>query len=149
MAKPLFEELDRCDTASSSSTGVGWNYQWLRMILLALALPALCGYEDLSEKCKIIKDLPNLHLFHISPSTSEEAVYEHMHECNVAFELHSHPTGVLENYTKEEMKSILQKRHDVFKDKPYTLMLADIKVIAGRLDRLKMWVDVAQELANS
>jgi hypothetical protein len=107
------------------------------------------GCEDLSEKCKIIKDLPNLHLFHISPWTSEEAVYEHMHECNVAFEIHSHPTGVLENYTKEEMKSILQKRHDVFKDKPHTLMLADIEVISGKLDRLKMWVDVAQEVANS
>jgi hypothetical protein len=105
------------------------------------------GCEDLSRKASVIRDLPHLALFHISPWTPPAPVVETL-GTNVAYEVHSHPTRVLFDDTETEMVRDLQEREAVMRGLPHSLTLCDVETFNGRLDRLVRWAERAREEAD-
>ncbi len=106
------------------------------------------GCEDLSHKYGIIQTLPNLKLFHISPWSPEQAIFDKIGGRH-AFEIHSHPTELMEGSHEAAIRDKLKTRHELFRNLPHTLALADIERVNGRLDRLQQWIATAQEIADS
>jgi len=106
------------------------------------------GCEDLSKKCRTIKTLPNLRLFHISPWTPPEPVISEM-GTGFAYEVHSHPTNVVLGDGLDGIKSELERREAAARGTSHVLTLADIETFAGHFDRVAYWADAAQEAAAS
>lgn len=105
------------------------------------------GCEDLSAKAGIIKHLPNLRLFHVSPWTPVEQVVKELGS-SFALEVHSHPTKVLFEFSPEEMREELQRRHEAASEVAHILKLCDVETVGGNWERLKMWVETAQEVVR-
>ena len=116
-------------------------------------IAALVGYtyyhgcEDLSKKCAVIKDLPGLRLFHVSPWTPARPIAE-CFGTGCVLEVHSHPTGVLYTYTDAEIREELQTRSDEVGDAPHTSALADVEEVSGKTDKLIRWAELAQDAAH-
>lgn len=106
------------------------------------------GCEDLSKKCKVIKNLPGLRLFHISPWTPAEPVIEALGDTFV-YEIHSHPTKVLFHYSKDKMKQELCKLNDIAIDVAHTLTIADIETFGDNIESLQYWAETAKEIVES
>jgi len=104
------------------------------------------GCEDLSRKCRAIKTLPNLRLFHISPWTPAQPVISEMGG-GFAYEMHSHPTNVVFGESRAEIKSELRRMEAAARGTSHVLTLADIETFAGRFERVAYWADAAQEAA--
>lgn len=104
------------------------------------------GCEDLSQKCEIIQDLPNLRLFHISPWTPPEPVIQRLGN-RFAYEIHSHPTHVLYDKDPRSIREELKLRCAVAKGTSHTLTLADVETFAGHFDRIVRWAQIAREIA--
>ncbi len=103
------------------------------------------GCEDLSAKAAIIRDLPNLRLFHVSPWTPVEPVVRALGN-HFALEVHSHPTKVLFEFSPEQMREELRSRHEAAGDVPHVLKLCDVETVGSRWDNLKRWAETAHEV---
>ena len=106
------------------------------------------GCEDLSEKCRTIKSLPGLRLFHISPWTPPEPVISELGH-GVAYEIHSHPTNVIFGESREKIRTELVRLEAAAAGTSHVLTLADVETFAGNFDRVAYWADTAQEIAAS
>jgi hypothetical protein len=113
---------------------VGWTYYH--------------GCEDLSQKCRIIKSLPNLRLFHVSPWTPIEPVIAELGP-GVVYEVHSHPTTVIYGEDRAGIRRELVDLHSKAAGAPHVLALADVETFHGRFERTVYWAETAQELAAS
>lgn len=105
------------------------------------------GCEDLSAKAEIIKHLPNLRLFHVSPWTPVEPVVKVLGN-RFALEVHSHPTKVLFEFSEQEIREELRQRHEAAKGTVHVLKLCDVETVGEHWERLKMWTEVARETAE-
>lgn len=106
------------------------------------------GCEDLSKKCRIIKTLPGLRLFHISPWTPAAPVIAEL-GATVAYEVHSHPTNVIFADSLDDIGNELKRLEVAAKGTSHVLTLADIETFAGHVERIAYWADAAQEIAHS
>jgi hypothetical protein len=106
------------------------------------------GCEDLSAKAAIIKDLPNLRLFHVSPWTPVEPVVRVLGD-RFALEVHSHPTKVLFEYSAQEMREELRQRHDAAKGTVHVLKLCDVETVGNNWQRLRKWAELARETVEN
>jgi hypothetical protein len=105
------------------------------------------GCEDLSRKCRVIKTLPNLRLFHISPWTPAAPVIAELGQ-GFAYEVHSHPTNVVFGEGRDDIKAELKRMQAAAQGTSHTLTLADIETFGGRFDRIAYWADAAQDVAS-
>jgi len=106
------------------------------------------GCEDLSQKCTIIKDLPNLRLFHVGPWTPVEPVVACLGP-RFALEVHSHPTNVLFSFSLEEIRKEVKERHGAVQGVPHVLKLCDVETVGDQGDRLRLWAELAREAVES
>jgi hypothetical protein len=106
------------------------------------------GCEDLSAKAAIIKDLPNLRLFHVSPWTPVEPVVRVLGD-RLALEVHSHPTKVLFEYSAQEMREELRQRHEAAKGTVHVLKLCDVETVGNNWQRLRRWAELAREIVEN
>jgi hypothetical protein len=104
------------------------------------------GCEDLSRKCRTIKTLPNLRLFHISPWTPAEPVISELGS-GFAYEIHSHPANVVFGEGRAKIRSELERMEAAAGGTSHVLTLADIETFAGHYDRVAYWADTAREIA--
>jgi hypothetical protein len=107
------------------------------------------GCEDLGEKSAVIRELPNLVHFHVSPWTELEDVRPHLEGRGLVLEVHSHPTNVLFSYTGEEMRAELRRRADGASGFAFDLRLCDVVSIADSGERLRQWAETAQEESSA
>ncbi len=106
------------------------------------------GCEDLSAKCGIIRCLPNLRLFHVSPWTSVRSIVEKL-GASCALEVHSHPTNVLFAWTKKQIRNDLKRLHEQAEPSPHTLKLCDVETVPDRGEKLRIWAELAREVVES
>jgi len=106
------------------------------------------GCEDLGKKAAIIRDLPHLLHFHVSPWTQLEEVVPVFRGRRVVLEVHCHPTEVLFTYGPKEMRAELRRRIAEAEDMPFDLKLCDIQTIKGAEGQLERWTDIAMEEAG-
>ena len=105
------------------------------------------GCEDLTQKVEIIRDLPNLREFHVSPWSQVAPIAEALPE-HVSMEVHSHPTNVLFLWGAKEMREELLGLTRGAGDHAFNLKLCDIQTInADGGQALITWSEVAKEVA--
>jgi len=104
------------------------------------------GCEDLSKKCRIIRDLPGLRLFHISPWTPPGPVISEL-GAGVAYEVHSHPTNVILGESRARIRDELIRLEAAAAGTSHVLTLADVETFAGHFDRAVYWAETAREIA--
>ena len=105
------------------------------------------GCEDLSRKAAIIKDLPNLALFHVSPWTPPAPVVAILGDA-VAYEVHSHPTRVFFDEAWPEVERDLHERQAALQGLPHTLTICDVETFNGKPEAAVRWAELAQEAAR-
>jgi hypothetical protein len=106
------------------------------------------GCEDLSKKCDIIKNMPNLIFFHVSPWTPAEPVAKILsHKC--AFEVHSNPSEVLFDESSEMVIKKLKQKNDVFKNESRVLTLGDIEKVDDKFTKLTRWIEIARNILQN
>jgi uroporphyrinogen-III decarboxylase len=105
------------------------------------------GCECLDDKMDIIKKLPNLRRFHVSPWTSLEKAVEKFGQ-SVVLEVHSNPSKVFFTYTESDMKAELESFVKKAQGCHINLNLSDIQSINNDPEKLKKWAYIAQETAN-
>ena len=106
------------------------------------------GCEDLGDKVAVIKDLPNLRHFHVSPWTDVKKVLPHLRGRGVAMEVHGHPTNVLIVWGPDGIREETRRRMAECEDLPFDYVLCDIQTVEGHGEKLAIWCDVAQEDAE-
>jgi len=102
------------------------------------------GCESLDQKASIIKKLPNLRRFHISPWSDIMAIREET-EDSFVYEIHDHPGKVFFGMNKKDMKASIKKLVDAAKGAIFDLNLSDIHSVNGNPMLLKDWAEAAQE----
>ncbi|MBC8230327.1 hypothetical protein H8E77_12335 [bacterium] len=103
--------------------------------------------ENTDSRIDIIRNLPNLRRYHVSPWTNIELAREKLQD-KFVLEVHAHSSNVAMAYTRKEMREELKHYIDVAGDVNIDLNLSDIHSINGRPDVLREWSEVAQELAD-
>ena len=106
------------------------------------------GCEDLSAKAHIIKALPHLRLFHVSPWTPLGPVTECLGG-SFALEVHSHPTNVLYVYDLSQVRQELRERHAGAAGIQHVLKLCDVETVQDHGQRLKEWAREARETVEN
>lgn len=105
------------------------------------------GCEDLSAKARIIRNLPNLRLFHVSPWTPLKPVLEALGS-GIALEVHSHPARVLFTDSPEDTRADLQRLHREAAEAPHILKLCDVESVPDGGQRLVLWARLAREVVE-
>lgn len=106
------------------------------------------GCENLAGKCRTIKELPNLCLFHISPWTPVEPVVKCMGS-KFSYEIHSHPANVLFAYTPEQIREELKRLHDQSQGAARQLKLCDVVTVGDQASRLRLWAETGREVVEA
>jgi len=104
------------------------------------------GCERLDHKLDIIATLPNLRRHHVSPWSSIELAAQ-KYQGRVVLEVHTNPTLIAFDASREEMGAALQARVDAADGHPMSLCLTDIHNLGHDLDSLRLWAEAAQEVA--
>ncbi len=105
------------------------------------------GCEDLTEKASIVRNLPNLRQFHVSPWSRVAPIADALPD-SVVLEAHSHPTNVLFLWGADEMREELRALVHDAGDHPFNLKLCDIQTInADGGQALMTWSRVAKQVA--
>jgi len=105
------------------------------------------GCEDLSARSAIIRDLPNLRMFHVGPWTPLEPVVRNLGG-RCALEVHSHPTNVLFTFSNDDMRREIADLHRAAQGVPHVLKLCDVETLGGRAERLRAWTDAARDVVE-
>lgn len=103
------------------------------------------GCEDLSKKATVIRELPNLRHFHVSPWTDPATVVTALAGYPVVFEVHSHPTHVLFVYDAAAIRREIRDLKARAQGALFDLKLCDIQTIDGAEGKLQLWAQIAQE----
>jgi len=101
----------------------------------------------LDYKAEIIKRLPNLRRFHVSPWSKVEVIGPIL-EGKVVMEVHAHPGRVMFASSPEDMRAELRHLVDAAEGRPMDLNLSDIHSLNGNPKTLGVWTRIAQELAQ-
>ncbi len=104
------------------------------------------GCEDLTKKIPIIRQLPNLRRFHISPWTDLKIAAEEL-ERNFVMEVVGHP-DTLHVQTKQEMRDWLTQTMDIAGDNILDLNLGEIETTFGNPSVLTTWAEIAQDVVE-
>jgi hypothetical protein len=108
------------------------------------------GCENLTQKAGIIRRLPHLRRFHISPWSDIDAILDELGGSFV-YETHVHPTSHLflfdDKTIRKDVRGIAQKCLDrgVFAD----INLSDIETVHGDIGKLVRWSRIAKEAVES
>lgn len=105
------------------------------------------GCEDLSRKAIVLRGLPHLALFHVSPWTPPEPVVEVLGGA-VAYEVHSHPARVMMADAEAEVRADLREREAAMQGLPHVWTLCDVESFNGHPERLVQWAQWAREAAK-
>jgi hypothetical protein len=103
------------------------------------------GCEDLTRKVGIIRELPHLAQFHVSPWSQVAPIAAALPE-HVTMEVHSHPTNVLFLWDAAQMREELERLVRDAGDHLFNLKLCDIQTLnhdAG--EALRTWAQEAKE----
>ncbi len=103
------------------------------------------GCECLDGKLDSIARIPNLRRHHVSPWSSLKKAVEKF-QGRVALEVHVHPTEVIFNASREEMRDEVARLIKEAQGHPMCLNLSDIHSLAGNPATLKYWAQAAQEV---
>ncbi len=103
------------------------------------------GCEDLGRKAAIIRELPHLAYFHVSPWTHLADVIAALGDRPIILEVHAHPTEVLFTYSAAEMRAEIRRLIAGAQGMVFDLKLCDLQTIRGAEGKLEMWTDVAME----
>ena len=106
------------------------------------------GCEDLTEKLPIIRQLPNLRRFHISPWTDLEAAVDQLGR-DFVLETHIAYADVLYTHTPSQMRSALERIMDIAGDCVIDINLGDVETVRGDPSVLTTWARIAQEVTES
>ena len=104
------------------------------------------GCEDLTKKIPIIRRLPNLRRFHISPWTNLKVAAEEL-ERDFVMEVVAHP-DTLHVQTEQEMRDWLTQTMDIAGDNILDLNLGEIETTFANPAVLTTWSEIAQEVAE-
>ncbi len=107
------------------------------------------GCENLDKKAIIIRELPNLRHFHVSPWTNPETIVKVMAGRPVALEVHSHPTNTLFVFDEQEIRREVRSRIAKSQGAVFDLKLCDIQTIDNADGKLQLWSKIAQEASTS
>lgn len=105
------------------------------------------GCEDLSDKCPVIKRLPHLRLFHVSPWTPLEPIMREVGD-SVALEVHAHPTNVLFVNTPAQTRQELRRLHQQSAGAQRVLKLCDVETVPDGGGRLRQWAAAGREVVG-
>ena len=105
------------------------------------------GCETLDQKAPVIKTLPNLRRFHISPWSSVKAIRKETRDAFV-YEIHDHPGKVFFGMNKEDMKKAVKTLVEDAEGSIFDLNLSDIHSVNKDPMLLRMWAEVAQEVVQ-
>lgn len=104
------------------------------------------GCEDLTKKISIIRQLPNLRRFHVSPWTDLEVVADELGR-DFVLEVVAHP-DTLHVQTETEMRQWLVRAMDIAGDSILDLNLGEIETVFGDPSVLVRWAEIAQDVAE-
>jgi hypothetical protein len=104
------------------------------------------GCEDLTKKISIIRKLPNLRRFHISPWTNLKTAAEEL-ERDFVMEVVAHP-DTLHVQSDQEMRDWLTETMGIAGDNIFDLNLGEIETTFGNPQVLTRWTEIAQEVAE-
>lgn len=105
------------------------------------------GCECLDQKLDSIAKMPNLRRHHVSPWSSLKAAVQ-KYQGHVVLEVHVHPTEVIFNASREEMRSEVVRLVKEAQGHPLCLNLSDIHSLGGNPATLKHWAQTAQEVVE-
>jgi hypothetical protein len=106
------------------------------------------GCERLDQKLDSIARMPNLRRYHVSPWSSVKLAAKKF-QGSVALEVHVHPTEVMFNASREQMRDEISRLVKEAEGHPMCLNLSDIHSLAGNPATLKYWAQEAQEVVES
>ena len=104
------------------------------------------GCECLDRKIEIIKDLPNMRRFHVSPWSSVEKAAETF-QGSMVLEVHDHPGKTFFSSDRNEMKKPIEELIKQAEGHPMDINLSDIHSFNGNPALLTQWAQCAQECA--
>ena len=105
------------------------------------------GCEDLTAKVRVIRDLPGLRQFHVSPWSQVAPIASKL-PAGVVMEVHSHPANVLLLWDEAQMREELEELARAAGDHLFNLKLCDIQTInADGGEALIAWSRMAREVA--
>ncbi len=104
------------------------------------------GCEDLTKKISIIRQLPNLRRFHISPWTNLKVAAEELGR-DFVLEVVVHP-DTLHVQTEREMRDWLTRTMDIAGDNILDLNLGEIETTFGDPTVLSKWATIAQDVTE-
>jgi hypothetical protein len=105
------------------------------------------GCEDLAKKIPIIKNLPNLRRFHVSPWTDLESAVEQLGN-DFVLELHMSYADVLYVMTPDQIRQRLTEMLEVAGACIVDINMGDIETVEGNPDVLTNWARIAQEVTH-
>ncbi len=107
------------------------------------------GCEDLTQKAKYIKNLPNLRRFHISPWSNPQLITQELGP-DFIYEVHVHPANHLFLYNDIEIKNDIKHicKQCLNNNVSFDLNLSDIETINGDKNKLIKWSKLAREAVN-
>jgi hypothetical protein len=88
------------------------------------------GYEDLTRKIPIIRELPDLRRFHVSPWTDLAKAVDQL-ERDFVLEVHSHPAETTLVHTPDQMREDLERIMSIGGDSVMDINLSDIETVNG------------------
>ncbi|MBM3956677.1 MAG: hypothetical protein FJ313_01320, partial [Gemmatimonadetes bacterium] len=103
------------------------------------------GCEDLTAKIPIIRRLPNLRRFHVSPWTDLESAAEQLGS-DFVLEVVPHPE-TLYAQTPAQMRAALERMVRVADGCVFDICLGEIETVYGNPAVLTTWAQIAQEVA--
>jgi hypothetical protein len=104
------------------------------------------GCEDLSRKIDVIRALPNLRRFHVSPWTDLRVAVEKLGDTMV-LETHVNPATTTLSLDEAQMRRELRAITEVAGDRIVDINLSDVQTVGGDHRILTRWAEIAQELA--
>lgn len=103
------------------------------------------GCEDLMAKIPIIRRLPNLRRFHVSPWTNLEVAAVQLGR-EFVLETHAHPGDTLLVHTPAQMRAAVERIMALAGDCVLDINLSDIHTVGGNPAVLTTWAQIAQEV---
>lgn len=105
------------------------------------------GCENLTKKFAIIRKLPNLRRFHISPWTDLERAVEELGR-QFVLETHVSYADTLYVHTRDQMREALTRIMQIAGDCIIDINLGDIETVRGNPSVLTDWARAAQEVTE-
>ena len=107
------------------------------------------GCEDLTQKAKYIKKLPNLRRFHISPWSDAAKITEELGD-KFIYEVHVHPANHLFAYSRSEVEKDIESLCRQCKENGavFDLNLSDLETVNNEPEKLTEWAKIARDTVS-